>query len=529
MAANLKKVVAQYCSQHKVEATVNKLVNRLVLERPDDPYALLSQLFAAESKAPRGVLRAEISVVLDEHGQSVFQLAITLNSGVYYGQQSTGLKPVTPQVELPQPKDPDEEEPEEEEPAPQQPLVLAHIPGNMGEEVQAMLKVVRANLLPKLIGKEPTDQAKWDTIIAGACQDVPASSPETEAAKRAISMACSIAVCKAGAAIRKLPIYRHIADAAKRVDDVFLPVPAVSVVTGGDVTTAEGNRAPMNEIYALPVGATSFREAISLGRRVHERVKVLLSQREGAVLDNKLGSFDAVFEDLKEALQIVHTAILTTGCGDRVKIGLAMAASRLFSLPSAVELEGFPEDDIPGTYDLGTDEGRLTTVQLTQQYNALMLEFPIVMLEDPFDAFPDPSGSCRAWVRYVEEMGRNVHIVANGLVGKDPEKVAKVGDEKACNGATVHWVDYATVSEALDFTSRLQEQYWGIILRDDLCTCSETFTADFAVGAQFGNYRAGGVRGLGHVVKYNRMLQISDEMAKDAEYVGSRFLSGLSS
>ena len=51
---------------------------------------------------------------------------------------------------------------------------------------------------------------------------------------------------------------------------------------------------------------------------------------------------------------------------------VAVAASRLFSLPSAVELEGFPEDDIPGTYDLGTDEGRLTTVQLAQQYNTLM-------------------------------------------------------------------------------------------------------------------------------------------------------------
>ena len=354
MAANLKKVVAQYCATHKLENTVNKLVNRLVLERPDDPYDLLAQLCAAESKAPKGVLRAELDVVLDADSQSVFQLAIHMNSGVYYGQQSTGLKFVDPTVELPDPNaaaDADgaeQKEPEASEPHVQAPLVLAHVPGNIGQEVEAMLAVVRKTLLPKLLGKDLSDQQKWDTIIADACQDVPASSPETEAAKRALSMACSIAVCKAGAALHHVPLYRHIADAAGRPDDVFLPVPAVSVLTGGAFTKAEGNRAPMNEIYALPVGAESYREGISLARRVHARVNELLAAREGVVTTNSRGSFDANFEGLEECLSIVHKAIITSGCGDRVKIGLGMGASRLFTMPSAVELEGFPEDDIPG-------------------------------------------------------------------------------------------------------------------------------------------------------------------------------------
>ena len=330
MASNLKKVVAQYCSTHKLEATVNKLVNRLVLERPDDPYDLLAQLCAAESKAPRGILRAQLEVVLDEDGRSVFQLALGLNSGVYYGEQSTGLPATLPTVDLPTEPEADPEaaaaaaataeEGGEGGAAAKAPLVLAHVPGDIGQEVEAMLSVARANLLPKLMGKEPTDQAKWDNIIAAACQDVPALSPESEAAKRALMRACSIAVCKAGAAIRKLPLYRYVADIAGRPDDVFVPVPAVSILTGGAFTAAEGNRAPMNEIYALPVGAESYREGLSLGRRVHARVQELLAERTGATLNNSRGSFDANFESLEECLAITHRAILTSGCGDKVRI-----------------------------------------------------------------------------------------------------------------------------------------------------------------------------------------------------------------
>jgi enolase len=375
MATNLKKVVAQYSATHKLEATVNKLVNRLVLERPDDPYGLLAQLFQAESKAPRGVLRAQLDIVLDDDGRSVFQLAVFMNSGVYYGQQACGLPATTPTVDLPTggAEAAVEQKKDDGEAAVQTPLVLAHVPGDLGQEVDAMVQVVRKNLLPKLVGKEPTDQAKWDAIITAACQDVPVLSPESEAAKRALTRACSIAVCKAGAALRGVPLYRYVAATAGRPDDVFVPVPAISVITGGAFTKAEGNRAPMNEVYALPVGASSYREALSLGRRVHARVQEILAAREGAVIGNSRGSFDANFEGLEECLVIVHRAITTSGCGDRVKIGLAMSASRLFTMPNAVELEGFPEDDIPGTYDLGTDEGRLTSVQLTQQYNTLML------------------------------------------------------------------------------------------------------------------------------------------------------------
>ena len=131
--------------------------------------------------------------------------------------------------------------------------------------------------------------------------------------------------------------------------------------------------------------------------------------------------------------------------------------------------------------------------------------------------------------QHVEEMGRSVHIVGNQLVGTDPQKVAKVGDDKACNGATLRWSDFATVSDALGFAKLLHEQYWGVVLQDDQCTCAETFSADFAVGAQLGNLRAGGLKGQGHTGKYNRVLQIADEMGKEGEYVGARFLSGLTS
>lgn len=406
-------------------------------------------------------------------------------------------------------------------------MVLAYVKGNIGQEVEAMLVVMRKNFLPQLQGQEPTDQSHWDKLIAAATQDISTPTPQLEEACRAIAMACSIAICRTGAALQKIPLYRHIADVANRSDDVYIPVPAVSVLTGGAFTLAKGNVAPMNEIYVLPVGAESYREALSLGRRIYARVQEYLKDLRPT--KNSRGSSDVNFESLEQCLGLVHKAILTSGCGDRVKIGLAMDAPRLYEPASAVELEDFPEDDIPGTYDLKTNEGKLTSPQLAQTYNALMLTYPIAMLEDPFDVFPDQSGTCRSWIRYVEEVGRGVQVVGKRLVGKDPAKVAQAGENNVCNGATLRWTDHTTISDALTLVTQLHEQYWGIILEDDQCTCDDSFIADFAVGAQIGNVRAGGLTGLGHILKYNRLLQIEDEVGKHAEFVGLRFLAGLSS
>lgn len=184
----------------------------------------------------------------------------------------------------------------------------------------------------------------------------------------------SLAVAKAGAAYKKVPLYQHIADLAGNKKFV-LPVPAFNVINGG---SHAGNRLAMQEFMILPTGANSFTEAMKMGSEVYHHLKSVIKSRYGldATCVGDEGGFAPNIQSNKEALDLIMTAIQMANYVGKIEIGMDVAASEFYR---------------DGKYDLDFKnpqskiEDRITPAQLADVYHGFIKDYPVVSIEDPFD------------------------------------------------------------------------------------------------------------------------------------------------
>ena len=137
-----------------------------------------------------------------------------------------------------------------------------------------------------------------------------------------------MAVCKAGAAHKGVPLYRHIADLAG-VKDVLMPVPCLNVINGG---SHAGNKLAMQEFMVLPLGASCFSEAMRMGSELYHHLKALIKKKYGldATAVGDEGGFAPNFQNNGEALELLVEAIKKSGYEGKIKIGMDIAASEFF-------------------------------------------------------------------------------------------------------------------------------------------------------------------------------------------------------
>jgi len=138
----------------------------------------------------------------------------------------------------------------------------------------------------------------------------------------------SLAIARAGAAANKVPLYRHIANLAGHTE-ILLPVPAFNVINGG---SHAGNKLAMQEFMILPIGATSFTEAMRMGVEVYHNLKNIIKEKYGqdAINVGDEGGFAPNIQENKEGLELLKAAIAKAGYVDKVKIGMDVAASEFF-------------------------------------------------------------------------------------------------------------------------------------------------------------------------------------------------------
>ena len=190
-------------------------------------------------------------------------------------------------------------------------------------------------------------------------------------------LAVSLATARAGADARGLPLYHHLAELAGKPTDKFvMPVPSLNIINGG---AHAGNSLEMQEFMILPTGASSFKESLRLGIEVYHSLKSLINKKFGKSAANvgDEGGFGAPqLRDENHTLEIVMEAIANSGHGDKIKIGLDVAASEFY-------------DAKANTYDLSQKTAKNDRVmspdELLGVYAKLAQDYPIVSIEDPFD------------------------------------------------------------------------------------------------------------------------------------------------
>lgn len=286
-----------------------------------------------------------------------------------------------------------------------------------GKSVLHAVSNVNQLIAPKLMAAnlDLTHQAEVDEFL---CK-LDGTENKSNLGSNAI-LGVSLAVARAGAAKRNMPLYRHLAELAGN-NNFILPVPAFNVINGG---SHAGNMLAMQEFMVLPTGATSFAEAMKMGSEVYHHLKAVIKRRYGMVATTvgDEGGFAPNFQNNKEALDLIKSAIELAGYSGLVDVAIDVAASEFYN-------EGKYDLDFKNSNASLTGVRRCTLLdgrQLTRLYWEFIRDYPVVSIEDPFE-----QDDWESWIAFTASV--NIQVVGDDLTATNPKRIKNALKRKACN------------------------------------------------------------------------------------------------
>lgn len=385
----------------------------------------------------------------------------------------------------------------------------------MGKGVLNAVKNVNEIIAPALIGKDVKEQVAIDKYMV---ETLDGTQNEWGWCKKKLGanaiLGVSLAVCRAGAAARKVPLWQHIADLAGNPSPC-LPVPSFNIINGG---SHAGNKLAMQEFMILPVGAESFTEAMKIGSEVYHNLKKVINKRYGldATAVGDEGGFAPNIQSNGEAIDLIEEAINNAGYTGKVRLGMDVASSEFytgaednrynldFKNPNAPDSEKLPADKLQELY-----EGFIAKTKGTS---------PIVSIEDPFD-----QDDWNSWIKFTAAVGQDVQIVGDDLTVTNPTRVKKAIDTKACNALLLKVNQIGSISESIEAVTMAKKAGWAIMTSHRSGETEDTFIADLAVGLSAGQIKTGAPCRSERLAKYNQLLRIEESLGDKARYAGEDF------
>ncbi|XP_072386712.1 enolase [Diabrotica undecimpunctata] len=368
--------------------------------------------------------------------------------------------------------------------------------------VKTAINNINSTIAPELIksGLEVTAQTDIDNFML----KLDGTENKSKLGANAI-LGVSLAVAKAGAAKKGVPLYRHLADLSGN-KDIILPVPAFNVINGG---SHAGNKLAMQEFMILPTGAANFTEAMRMGSEVYHHLKKVIKDRFGldATAVGDEGGFAPNILNNKDGLELIKVAIANAGYTGKIEIGMDVAASEFHK---------------EGKYDLdfknpNSDKSKwISPDQLLDLYQEFIKEYPIVSIEDPFDQDDWP-----AWTKITA--ATTIQIVGDDLTVTNPKRIQTAVEKKACNCLLLKVNQIGTVTESIQAHNLAKANGWGTMVSHRSGETEDTFIADLVVGLSTGQIKTGAPCRSERLAKYNQILRIEEELGSAAKYAGKSF------
>lgn len=371
-----------------------------------------------------------------------------------------------------------------------------------GKGVLQAVKHINEILGPKLVGSDARDQANVDALML----ELDGTQNKSKLGANAI-LGVSLSVCRAGAGAKKIPLYKHIQEISG-TKELVMPVPAFNVINGG---SHAGNNLAMQEFMILPVGASSFAEALRMGSEVYHILKGIIKSKYGQDACNvgDEGGFAPNVQDNREGLILLMDAIEKAGYTGRIKIGMDVAASEFYTKD--------------GKYDLNfkkqpNDGSHVHTAQsLCELYKEFVRDFPIVSIEDPFD-----QDDWSSWAALRSSV--DIQLVGDDLLVTNPKKIAEAIEKKACNALLLKVNQIGTVTESIQAALDSKAAGWGVMVSHRSGETEDNFIADLSVGLASGQIKTGAPCRSERLAKYNQLLRIEEELG-NVRYAGEAFRS----
>lgn len=350
----------------------------------------------------------------------------------------------------------------------------------LGNGVTKAVNNINSEIRKAMIDARTIDQGRIDNMLC----EMDGTENKSSLGANAI-LAVSLALAKAAASYYRMPLYKYIGGVSADI----MPVPMMNILNGG---AHASNNIDIQEFMIMPVGASTFSEALRIGTEIYHNLKKVLKEKGLSVAVGDEGGFAPNLNTDEDAIECILEAINQAGYNtDIVKIALDAASSEWY------------ED---GKYHLPKRGAVYTADELIRYWENLSQKYPIASIEDALS-----EDDWQGWTRLTSSLGKKIQLVGDDLFVTNTDRLSKGIRENAANAILIKFNQIGTLTETLDAIKMARSAGYRAVISHRSGETEDTTIADLAVGTNAGQIKTGAPCRSDRVCKYNRLLRIGAE------------------
>ncbi len=360
----------------------------------------------------------------------------------------------------------------------------------MGKGVKDAVDAVNGPIFEALHDYDAEDQEEIDGLMIA----LDGTENKSSLGANAI-LGVSLAVAKAAADARGLPLYRYVGGVSAHV----LPVPMMNIINGGEHAD---NPIDFQEFMVMPIGASSIAEAVRWGSEIFHTLKKGLHEKGLATAVGDEGGFAPNLASTRSALDFIMTSVEKAGfkIGDEVVLALDCAATEFFK---------------NGKYEISGEGLSLTPVEMSDYLAALCRDYPIRSIEDGMS-----EDDFEGWKALTDQIGHEVQLVGDDLFVTNPKRLSMGIEKGLANSLLVKVNQIGTLTETLAAVSMAQRASYTAVMSHRSGETEDATIADLAVATNCGQIKTGSLARSDRLAKYNQLIRIEEELGTSAHYAG---------
>lgn len=359
----------------------------------------------------------------------------------------------------------------------------------LGKSVYQAVDNINTTIAEALEGFDCLEQAQIDNILL----DLDGTKNKSNLGANAI-LGVSLAVARAAANHLMIPLYRYIGGVSANT----LPTPMMNIINGGKHAD---NNVDIQEFMILPVGASTFSDAMRMGVEVFHNLKSVLKNKGYNTSVGDEGGFAPSLKSNEEAFDVILEAIEKAGYkpGEDFLLSIDVAASEMYE---------------NGKYKMYKSTGELKTGdEMIDWYAALAEKYPLISVEDGLD-----ENDWENWKKLTERLGNKVQLVGDDLFVTNPEFLTRGIETKTANSILVKVNQIGTLTETIEAVNMAHRNGYTSIISHRSGETEDTFIADLSVALNSGQIKTGAPSRSDRTAKYNQLLRIEEELDTDSYY-----------
>lgn len=357
-----------------------------------------------------------------------------------------------------------------------------------GKGVQKAVKNVNTILAKALKGEDALQQRHIDAVMI----NIDGTEQKKKIGANAI-LAVSLAVARAAAVSKKRPLYKHIRQTYRiREKGWTLPLTGMNIINGG---RHADNGLTIQEFMIVPMHKR-FSERVRIGAEVFHSLHALLRDKGLSTGVGDEGGFAPELTNNEQAVKYILKAIQNAGYepGKDVMLAFDWAASEFYR---------------NGKYYFANQRTAVTSETMTKKAQQWLAKYPIISIEDPLH-----EDDWEGWQQFTKKLGKKVTIVGDDIFVTNPDRIQRAIDMKVGNSSLIKVNQIGTLSEAVDAIQLSKKHGYSIFMSHRSGETADTFIADLAVAVNAEFIKTGSLSRSERIEKYNRLMEIEDEITK---------------